>query len=80
MSSFLSNLKSAPMPPIKNVLNVAMQAGRQIIPNKNKNQQQYDDPTSEYGGSSQGAPSVASQSSQKHISNQHVSFADSIDG
>jgi vesicular inhibitory amino acid transporter len=75
----LNQLKSTPLPPIKNVLNVAWQTAKQTIPDKNK-KQQYEEPSSDYGGSSQGAPSVASHGSHRHIAHQHVSFADSVDG
>lgn len=68
--SFLNNIKGAPMPPIKNVLKDAWQSAKQSIPDRQK-QQQYEDPTSEYGGSSQ----VSQGSSQRP---QNVTFADSV--
>lgn len=69
--AFLSNLKGAPMPPIKNVLKDAWQSAKQSIPDRQK-QQQYEDPTSEYGGSSQ----ISQGSSQQRPHNVH--FADSV--
>jgi vesicular inhibitory amino acid transporter len=69
--AFLNNLKGAPMPPIKNVLKDAWQQAKQTIPDRQK-QQQYEDPTSEYGGSSQ----VSTQSSHRP---HNVHFADGID-
>lgn len=71
--AFLNNLKSAQLPPIKNVLNVAWQTAKQTLPVKNK-KQQYDDPTSEYG--SQVGSSNISQGSQRP---QNVRFADTVD-
>ncbi|KAG5673493.1 hypothetical protein PVAND_003537 [Polypedilum vanderplanki] len=68
--AFLNNLKGAPMPPIKNVLKDAWQQAKQSIPDRHK-QQQYEDPTSEYGGSSQ----VSAQSSHRP---HNVHFADGI--
>lgn len=69
--AFLNNLKGAPMPPIKNVLKDAWQTAKQSIPDRQK-QQQYEDPTSEYGGSSQ----VSSHSTQRP---HNVHFADTVD-
>lgn len=71
--AFLNSLKGAPMPPIKNVLKDAWQTAKQSIPDRQK-QQQYEDPTSEYGGSSQ----ISHGSSQQRPHN-NVTFADSID-
>lgn len=68
--AFLNNLKGTPMPPIKNVLKDAWQSAKQSIPDRQK-QQQYEDPTSEYGGSSQ----VSQGSSQRP---HNVTFADSV--
>lgn len=70
--SFLNNLKGAPMPPIKNVLKDAWQSAKQSMPDKQR-QQQYEDPSSEYGGSSQ----LSTQSTTHRPHNVH--FADSID-
>jgi solute carrier family 32 (vesicular inhibitory amino acid transporter) len=70
--AFLNNLKGAPMPPIKNVLKDAWQSAKQSIPDRQR-QQQYEDPTSEYGGSSQ----VSHGSSQQRPHN--VTFADSVE-
>jgi solute carrier family 32 (vesicular inhibitory amino acid transporter) len=67
--AFLNNLKSAPMPPIKNVLKDAWQTAKQSMPDKQR-QQQYEDPSSEYGGSSQ----ISNQSSSHRPHNVH--FAD----
>jgi solute carrier family 32 (vesicular inhibitory amino acid transporter) len=69
--AFLNTLKSAPMPPIKNVLKDAWQTAKQSMPDRQR-QQQYEDPTSEYGGSSQ----VSHGSSQQRPHNVH--FADSV--
>jgi solute carrier family 32 (vesicular inhibitory amino acid transporter) len=69
--AFLNNLKGAPMPPIKNVLKDAWQTAKQSMPDRQR-QQQYEDPTSEYGGSSQ----ISQGSSQQRPHNVH--FADSI--
>lgn len=68
--AFLNSLKGAPMPPIKNVLKDAWQSAKQSIPDRQK-KQQYEDPTSEYGGSSQ----VSQGSSQRP---HNVTFADSV--
>lgn len=70
--AFLNNLKGAPMPPIKNVLKDAWQTAKESIPDRRK-QQQYEDPTSEYGGSSQ----ISHGSSQQRPHNVH--FADSVE-
>lgn len=59
------------MPPIKNVLKDAWQTAKQSMPDRQK-QQQYEDPTSEYGGSSQ----ISHGSSQQRPHN--VTFADSV--
>jgi solute carrier family 32 (vesicular inhibitory amino acid transporter) len=73
--AFLNNLKGAPMPPIKNVLKDAWQSAKQSMPDRQR-QQQYEDPTSEYGGSSQ----VSHGSSQQQPQRPHnVHFADGID-
>ena len=66
----MNNLKGAPMPPIKNVLKDAWQTAKQQLPDKQR-QQQYEDPTSEYGGSSQ----VSNQSQRPH----NVHFADTVE-
>lgn len=71
--AFLNNLKGAPMPPIKNVLKDAWQSAKQSLPDKQR-QQQYEDPSSEYGGSSQ----LSTQSIVTHRPH-NVHFADSID-
>lgn len=42
--AFLNKLRSLPMPPVKNVLNVAMQTARQTIPSNKKNSE-YEDPS-----------------------------------
>lgn len=42
--AFLNKLRSLPMPPVKNVLNVAMQTARQTIPSNKKNNE-YEDPS-----------------------------------
>ena len=39
MSSFIAKLKSTPLPPIKNVLNVALQTARQQMPDKREYEQ-----------------------------------------
>lgn len=70
--AFLSNLKGAPMPPIKNVLKDAWQTAKESMPDRRK-QQQYEEPTSEYGSSSQ----ISHGSSQQRPHNVH--FADSVD-
>lgn len=70
--AFLNNLQGVPMPPIKNVLKDAWQSAKQSIPDRQK-QQQYEDPTSEYGGSS----AISQGSSQQRPHN--VTFADSVD-
>lgn len=69
--AFLNNLKGAPMPPIKNVLKDAWQTAKQSLPDKQR-QQQYEDPSSEYGGSSQ----ISTQSSHKP---HNVHFADTVE-
>ena len=70
--AFLNSLKGAPMPPIKNVLKDAWQTAKQSMPDRQR-QQQYDDPTSEYGGSSQ-----VSQGSSAQQRPHNVHFADSV--
>lgn len=67
--AFLNNLQGVPMPPIKNVLKDAWTSAKQSIPDRQK-QQQYEDPTSEYGGSS----AISQGSSQQRPHN--VTFAD----
>lgn len=69
--AFLNNLKNAPMPPIKDALKDVWQTAKQSMPDRQK-QQQYEDPTSEYGGSSQ----VSRGSSQRP---HNVTFADTVD-
>jgi vesicular inhibitory amino acid transporter len=69
--AFLNNLKGAPMPPIKNVLKDAWQTAKQSLPDKQR-QQQYEDPSSEYGGSSQ----ISNQSSHRP---HNVTFADTVE-
>ena len=69
--AFLNNLKGTPMPPIKNVLKDAWQTAKQSLPDRQK-QQQYEDPTSEYGGSSQ----ISHGSSQPQQRPHNVTFAD----
>lgn len=69
--AFLNNLKGAPMPPIKNVLKDAWQSAKQSMPDKQR-QQQYEDPSSEYGGSSQ----ISNQSSHRP---HNVHFADTVE-
>lgn len=54
--SFLNNLRSMPLPPVKNVLNVAMQTARQTIPSKNK-QSDYEQPDGADFGPSAGVRS-----------------------
>lgn len=71
--AFLNNLKGMPVPPIKNVLKDALQMAKESIPDRQR-QHEYDDPTSEYGGSSQ--VSYGSSSARPH----NVHFADSIGG
>ena len=69
--SFLNTLKSIPLPPAKNLLNVALQTARQTIPG-NKNKQEYEDPgaPSEHG-------SAGSGGSQMSHRPQNVRFAES---
>lgn len=69
--AFLNNLKGTPMPPIKNVLKDAWQQAKQSLPDRQR-KQQYEDPTSEYGGSSQ----ISTQSTHRP---HNVHFADGID-
>lgn len=40
--AFLNKIRSLPLPPVKNVLNVAMQTARQNIPGQNKSE--YEQP------------------------------------
>lgn len=61
------------MPPIKNVLKDAWQSAKQSIPDRQR-QQQYEDPTSEYGGSSQ-----VSHGSSQQRGPHNVTFADTVD-
>lgn len=53
--AFLNKLRGLPMPPIKNVLNVAMQTARQTMPDKSK-QSEYADPSMAGGGGPTGPP------------------------
>lgn len=55
--AFLNKLRGLPLPPIKNVLNVAMQTARQTIPDKSK-QGDYADPSMGDGGGGVGVPPV----------------------
>lgn len=59
------------MPPIKNVLKDAWQTAKQSLPDKQR-QQQYEEPSSEYGGSSQ----ISTQSSHRP---HNVHFADTVE-
>jgi vesicular inhibitory amino acid transporter len=68
--AFLNNIKGMPVPPIKNVLKDVWQNAKESIPDRQR--QEYDDPTSEYGGSSQ--VSYGSSSARPH----NVHFADSV--
>lgn len=72
--AFLNNLKGMPVPPIKNVLKDAWQTAKETIPDRQR-QQEYDDPTSEYGGSSQ-----VSYGSSVQQRPHNVHFADSVGG
>ena len=40
--AFLNKIRSLPLPPVKNVLNVAMQTARQNLPGQNKSE--YEQP------------------------------------
>lgn len=74
--AFLNNIKGMPVPPIKNVLKDAWQTAKETIPDRQR-QQEYDDPTSEYGGSSQVS---YGSSSVQHRPPHNVHFADSVGG
>lgn len=73
--AFLNNIKGMPVPPIKNVLKDAWQTAKESIPDRQR-QQEYDDPTSEYGGSSQVSHGSSSVQQRPH----NVHFADSVGG
>lgn len=49
--AFLNKVRSLPLPPVKNILNVAVQTARQTIPEKNKGE--YEQPNGPQG---QGPP------------------------
>ena len=69
--AFLNTLKSIPLPPAKNLLNVALQTARQTLPGQ-KNKQEYEDPAaSEHGSGGSGG---------SHLSHrpQNVRFAESV--
>lgn len=75
--AFLNKLRSLPMPPVKNVLNVAMQTARQTIPSNKKNGE-YEDPSagqpqSAGGGGGAGPPPLPPRP-------QSVRFADQQGG
>lgn len=57
--AFLNKLRSLPLPPVKNVLNVAMQTARQTMPEKPK-KSDYEEPapSSNHGGTSGPPPAV----------------------
>lgn len=67
--SFLNTLRSTPLPPVKNVLNVALQTARQTIPTKNK-QNDYEQPGGEDiapGGSMRAPPQVPPRPQNVHF-------------
>jgi solute carrier family 32 (vesicular inhibitory amino acid transporter) len=72
--AFLNNIRGMPMPPIKNVVKDVWQQAKESIPDRQR-QAEYDDPTSEYGGSSQ--ISHGSSASQRP---HNVHFADTVGG
>lgn len=55
--AFLNKLRSLPLPPVKNVLNVAMQTARQTMPEK-PNKNEYEQPAGQQhgGGGPNGPP------------------------
>lgn len=63
--SFLNQVRSMQLPPVKNVLNVAMQTARQQMPGK-PNKGEYEQPAGNLGG---GAPPIPPRP-------QNVRFAD----
>lgn len=75
--SFLNTMRSMPMPPVKNVLNVALQTARQVVPSKNK-QNDYEQPQGDNmsGGSGGGVSGVRSPP-QVPPRPQNVHFAES---
>lgn len=50
--AFLNKLRSLPLPPVKNVLNVAMQTARQTMPGKHQQKDEYEQPPGGVGGGS----------------------------
>ncbi|EDS34698.1 amino acid transporter [Culex quinquefasciatus] len=70
-------MRSMPMPPVKNVLNVALQTARQVVPSKNK-QNDYEQPQGDNmsGGSGGGVSGVRSPP-QVPPRPQNVHFAES---
>lgn len=62
--AFLNKIRSLPLPPVQNVLNVALQTARQAMPDKH-NKSEYEQPT--------GAPPVPPRP-------QSVRFADQVQG
>lgn len=59
--AFLNKVRSLPLPPVKNILNVAMQTARQTIPEK-PNKGEYIEPN--------GAPSVPPRPQNVHFSDE----------
>uniref|UniRef100_A0A8D8BZV9 (northern house mosquito) hypothetical protein n=1 Tax=Culex pipiens TaxID=7175 RepID=A0A8D8BZV9_CULPI len=77
--SFLNTMRSMPMPPVKNVLNVALQTARQVVPSKNK-QNDYEQPQGDnMSGGSGGGGSVSGVRSPPQVPPrpQNVHFAES---
>lgn len=42
--AFLNKIRSLPLPPVKNVLNVAMQTAKQNLPKSGQNKREYEQP------------------------------------
>uniref|UniRef100_A0A182SUB2 Uncharacterized protein n=1 Tax=Anopheles maculatus TaxID=74869 RepID=A0A182SUB2_9DIPT len=73
--AFLNNLRSVPLPPVKNMLNVALQTARQTIPAKQK-QNGYEEPAGDSFGGPPGGPSGMRSPPQVPPRPQNVHFAD----
>ncbi|XP_058067416.1 vesicular inhibitory amino acid transporter isoform X2 [Anopheles bellator] len=77
--AFLNNLRSVPLPPVKNMLNVALQTARQTIPSKQK-QNGYEEAAGDsFGGPGAGGSGVRSPP-QVPPRPQNVHFADADGG
>lgn len=66
--AFLNKIRSLPLPPVKNVLNVAMQTARQNLPGQNKSE--YEQP--------HGPPQVPPRPQSVRFADQQGMFCNSL--